>query len=57
MISMTFAMVVMTFFFLAFASLRWIGILGLALLLYIFPLVTVALLVLGGCAFFFLKLK
>ena len=57
MISMTFAMVVATFFFLAFASLRWIGILCLALLLYVFPLVTVALLVLGGVIFYFIKLK
>lgn len=29
--------VVATFFFLAFATLRWIGILGLALLLFLFP--------------------
>lgn len=57
MIAMTFAMVVATVFFLAFASLRWIGILGLALLLYIFPLVTVALLVLGSVVFYLIKLK
>ncbi len=57
MIGVTFAIVVATFFFLAFASLRWVGILGLALLLYIFPLVTVALLLLGSVLFFFIKLK
>lgn len=57
MISITFAMVVATFFFLAFASSRWIGVLGLALLIYLFPLVTVALLVLGGVIFYLIKLK
>ncbi len=57
MIAVTFAIVVATFFFLAFASLRWVGILGLALLLYIFPLVTVVLLLLGSVLFFFIKLK
>ena len=57
MISLTFGMVVATFFFLAFASLRWIGILGLALLLYLFPMVIVALLVLGGLAFYLFKLR
>ena len=57
MISLTFGIVVATFFFLAFASLRWIGILGLALLLYLFPMVIVALLVLGGLAYYIFKLR
>ena len=57
MISLTFGMVVVTFFLLAFASLRWIGILGLALLLYLFPMVIVALLVLGAIAFYLFKLR
>ena len=57
MISLTFGMVVMTFFFLAFSSLRWIGILGLALLLYLFPLMIVMLLVLAAIAFQLFKLR
>ena len=57
MISLTFGIVVATFFFLAFASLRWIGILGLALLLYLFPMVIVALLVLGAIAYYIFKLR
>lgn len=57
MISLTFGMVVITFFFLAFASLRWIGILGLALLLYLFPMMIVALLVMGGLAYYIFKLR
>ena len=57
MISLTFCTVVITFFFLAFASLRWIGILGLALLLYLFPMMTVALLVLAGVTFQLFKLR
>ena len=57
MIELTLAMVAATFFFLAFATLRWIGILGLALLLYLFPMVIVALLVLGGLAFYLFKLR
>lgn len=57
MVGMTFATVVITLFFLTFASLRWIGLLGMALLIYLFPLVTVGLLVLGAIAFFLLKLK
>lgn len=57
MIELTLAMVIATMFFLAFASLRWIGILGVALLLYLFPMVIVALLVLGGIAFYVFKLR
>ena len=57
MISLMFGMVVMTFFFLAFSSLRWIGILGLALLLYLFPMMIVALLVLAAIAFQLFKLR
>lgn len=57
MVGMTFATVVVTVFFLAFASLRWVGLLGMALLICLFPLVTVGLLVLGAIAFFVLKLK
>ena len=57
MIDVTFAMVVATVFFLSFASLRWIGILGLALLLYLFPMVIAALLVLAGVAFYLFKLR
>jgi len=57
MIDVTFAMVVATVFFLSFASLRWIGILGLALLLYLFPAAIVALLVLGAIAFYVFKLR
>jgi hypothetical protein len=57
MVGMTFATVVITVFLLAFASLRWIGLLAMALLIYLFPLVTVGLLVLGAIAFYLLKLK
>lgn len=57
MIDLTFAMVVATFFFLSFASLRWIGILSLAMLLYLFPMVIAALLVLAGVAFYLFKLR
>ena len=57
MISLMFGMVVMTFFFLAFSSLRWIGILGLALLLYLFPMMIVMLLVLAAVAFQLFKLR
>ena len=57
MISLTFGLVVATFFLLAFASLRWVGILGLALLFYLFPKVIVALLILGAIAFYLFKLR
>ena len=57
MTSLTFAVVAATFFFLAFATLRWIGILGLALLLLLFPKAIVALLILAAIAFYLLKLR
>ena len=54
MTSLTFAA---TFFFLAFATLRWIGILGLALLFYLFPKMIVALLIIAAIAFYLFKLR
>lgn len=57
MTSLTFAVVAATFFFLAFAALRWIGILGLALLFYLFPKMIVALLIIAAIAFYLFKLR
>ena len=57
MIELTLAMVIATTFFLAFASLRWIGILGVALLLYLFPMVIASLLALAALAFYLFKLR
>ena len=57
MTSLTFAVVAATFFFLAFATLRWIGILGLALLFFLFPKAIVTLLILAALAFYLLKLR
>ena len=55
MLSMTFAFVVITAFLLAFATFRWIGLLGLAVLFYLFPLASVALLILAGGAFYLMQ--
>ena len=57
MTSLTLAVVAATFFFLAFATVRWIGILGLALLLLLFPKASVALLILAAIAFYLFKLR
>ena len=57
MVSATFAVVVITVFALAFASLRWVGILGVAFLIYLFPLVTVSLLILAAVVFYVVKPK
>ena len=57
MTSLTLAVVAATFFFLAFATLRWVGILCLALLLFLFPKAIVALLILAAIMFYLFKLR
>lgn len=52
----TSALVVATLLCFALPSTRGIGVMGVALLLYFFPLTTLALLVLGGVIFYFFYL-
>jgi hypothetical protein len=50
-----FALAVALFFLFATSSLRWVGLLGLAALFYLFPFVAIPLLLLGGAVFYFLQ--
>jgi len=53
MIEITLALVVATPLCLAFATTRWIGISGIALMFILHPLLCTALLILGGVVFYF----
>jgi len=54
--TLTISLLVTTLFCLAFASTRGIGILGVFVLLNLFPLITVTSLLIGGVAFYFYNL-
>jgi hypothetical protein len=48
-------LLVITLLCLAFAPTRLIGVVGLALLFYLYPLLCTALLILGGAGWFFIQ--
>jgi arginine exporter protein ArgO len=48
-------LVVATLLCFAFDATRWIGVVGVALLFYLHPLLLTALFVLGGVAFYFTR--
>ncbi len=52
MLTLTASFAVVALIFLAFASTRWVGALGLVLLLYLYPLVVGSALVVAGVIFF-----
>jgi len=54
MIEITIALVVASLLFLALKPYRWIGVLGVALLIGLYPLSFLALLLLGGVAGYFI---
>lgn len=55
MIATTIALVVATLLCLAFDATKWLGVAGVVLLFYLYPLLLTALSVLGGVALYFTR--
>jgi hypothetical protein len=55
MIVTTIALVVATLLCLAFDATKWLGVAGVVLLFYLYPLLLTALSILGGVAFFLIR--
>lgn len=55
MIATTIALVVATLLCLAFDATKWLGVAGVVLLFYLYPLLLTALSIIGGVAFFLIR--